>query len=83
MSLGQKTQILPNEGVGKNLSSPFTFPILVNIKSYQKYTKNTWNTVFIFFTPKYGVLPLLQERPMSLLIPQSNFVLCEFHHARG
>ena len=38
---------------------------------------------FQFSPPKFCVLPLSQECPMSLLIPQSNFVLCEFHHARG
>ena len=38
---------------------------------------------FQFSPPKFCVLPLSQECPMSLLIPQSNFVLCEFHHARS
>ena len=42
----------------QSLSSPIAFPILVNIKPYQKYTKNTQNAVFIFFRTKFGALPI-------------------------
>ena len=48
----------------QSLSSPIAFPILVNIKPYQKYTKNTQNAVFIFFRTKFGALPILQECPL-------------------
>ena len=45
------------------LSSPLTLPILLNIKPYQKYTKNTKIAVFNFFPSKFGALPILQECP--------------------
>ena len=56
----------------KILSSPLTFSMSVNIKPYQKYTKNTENAVFNFYPPKFGVLLILQEcpyiRPSSILV---------------
>ena len=47
----------------QSLSSPLAFSMLVNIKPYQKYTKNTQNAVFNFFRTKFGALPILQECP--------------------
>ena len=64
LSLGQKNLKFCQMKVLENFSSsPNAFPILVNIKPYHKYTKNTENEVFNFFPPKFGVLPILQECP--------------------
>ena len=64
MSLGQKNLKSCDMNVlEQSLSSPLAFPILVNIKTYQKYIKNTQNAVFNFFRAKFGVLPYLQECP--------------------
>ena len=67
LSLGQKNLKSCQMKVLENfLSSPLTFPMSVNIKPYQKYTKNTENAVFNFFPPKFGVLPILQECPVGI-----------------
>ena len=64
LSLGQKNlKSCQMKVLEKFLSSPLTLPILLNIKPYQKYTKNTENAVFNFFPPKFGALPILQECP--------------------
>ena len=64
LSLGQKKlKYCQMKVLEKILSSPLTFSMSVNIKPYQKYTKNTENAVFNFFPPKFGVLPILQECP--------------------
>ena len=57
----------------QSLSSPLAFSMLVNIKPYQKYTKNTQNAVFNFFRTKFGALPILQECPKAFLILQCPF----------
>ena len=67
MSPGQKNlESCQTNVLEQSLSSPLAFPILVNIKPYQKYTKITQNAVFNFFGAKFGVLPFLQECPFSL-----------------
>ncbi len=64
MSPGQKNlESCQTNVLEQSLSSPLAFPILVNIKPYQKYTKITQNAVFNFFSAKFGVLPFLQECP--------------------
>ena len=64
MSPGQKNlESCQTNVLEQSLSSPLAFPILVNIKPYQKYTKITQNAVFNFFGAKFGVLPFLQECP--------------------
>ena len=66
MSPGQKNlESCQTNVLEQSLSSSLAFPILVNIKPYHKYTKNTWNEVFNFFPPKFGVLPILQECPYN------------------
>ena len=66
MSPGQKNlESCQTNVLEQSLSSPLAFPILVNIKPYQKYTKITQNAVFNFFGAKFGVLPFLQECPYS------------------
>ena len=70
MSPGQKNlESCQTNVLEQSLSSPLAFPILVNIKPYQKYTKITQNAVFNFFWAKFGVLPFLQECPTRSLIP--------------
>ena len=52
MSPGQKNlESCQTNVLEQSLSSPLAFPILVNIKPYQKYTKITQNAVFNFFGP--------------------------------
>ena len=64
MSPGQKNlESCQKNVLEQSLSSPLAFPILVNIKQYQKYTKITQNAVFNFFWAKFGELPFLQECP--------------------
>ena len=64
MSPGQKNlESCQTNVLEQSLSSPLAFPILVNIKPYQKYTKITQNAVFNFFRAKFGVLPFVQECP--------------------
>ena len=64
MSPGQKNlESCQKNVLEQSLSSPLAFPILVNIKPYQKYTKITQNAVFNFFRAKFGVLPFVQECP--------------------
>ena len=66
MSPGQKNlESCQTNVLEQSLSSPLAFPILVNIKPYQKYTKITQNAVFNFFRAKFGVLPYLQECPST------------------
>ena len=68
LSLGQQNlKSCQMKVLEKILSSPLTFSMSVNIKPYQKYTKNTENAVFNFFPPKFGVLPILQECPSGSL----------------
>ena len=62
MSLGQKNlKFCKMNVLEQSLSSPLAFPILVNIKPYQKCLKNTQNAVFNIFPTKFGALPILQE----------------------
>ena len=71
MSPGQKNlESCQTNVLEQSLSSPLAFPILVNIKPYQKYTKITQNAVFNFFGAKFGVLPFLQECPYSKVVRQ-------------
>ena len=64
LSLGQKNlKSCQMKVLEKFLSLPLTFSMSVNIKPYQKYTKNTENAVFNFYPPKFGVLLILQECP--------------------
>ena len=68
MSPGQKNlESCQTNVLEQSLSSPLAFPILVNIKPYQKYTKITQNAVFNFFGAKFGVLPFLQECPIRCI----------------
>ena len=61
MSPGQKNlKSCQTNVLEQSLSSPLAFPILVNIKPYQKYTKITQNAVFNFLGAKFGVLPSLR-----------------------
>ena len=82
MSPGQKNlESCQTNVLEQSLSSPLAFPILVNIKPYQKYTKITQNAVFNFFGAKFGVLPFLQECPwcyLGTLPPQKNGKMWEF-----
>ena len=72
MSPGQKNlESCQTNVLEQSLSSPLAFPILVNIKPYQKYTKITQNAVFNFFGAKFGVLPFLQECPSSSFLFRS------------
>ena len=84
MSLGQKNlKSCQMKELEKNLSLPLAFSILVNIKPYQKFTKNTWNAVFNFCPPKFGALPILQECPQSTrrkFIISSNHQHHQHHH---
>ena len=65
MSPGQKNlESCQTNVLEQSLSSPLAFPILVNIKPYQKYTKITQNAVFIFWGAKFGVLPFFTRMPL-------------------
>ena len=50
----------------QSLSSPLAFSILVNIKPYQKYTKNTQNAVFNFFRPNFVHYQYYKNTPCAL-----------------
>ena len=59
----KKSKIMPNVGFELFLSLPFTFPVLVNENPCQIYTENNQISIFNFFPPKFGALPILQECP--------------------
>ena len=61
----KKSKIMPNVGIDYFLSFPFTFPVAVNVKQCQIYTENNQISIFNFFPPKFGALPILQECPRS------------------
>ena len=64
MSPGQKNlESCQTNVLEQSLSSPLAFPILVNIKPYQKYTKNTQNTVFNFFQPNLAHYQYYKNAP--------------------
>ena len=61
----KKSKIMPNVGFELFLSLPFTFPVLVNENPCQIYTENNQISIFNFFPPKFGALPILQECPCT------------------
>ena len=65
----KKSKIMPNVGIDYFLSFPFTFPVVVNANPWQIYTQNTQISIFNFFPPKFGALPILQECPISCRCP--------------
>ena len=68
VSSGQKkSKIMPNVGFELFLSLPFTFPVLVNENPCQIYTENNQISIFNFFPPKFGALPILQECPSNCM----------------
>ena len=74
----KKSKIMPNVGFELFLSLPFTFPVLVNENPCQIYTENNQISIFNFFPPKFGALPILQE------CPHCWFVFCyKSHISRG
>ena len=62
----KKSKIMPNVGFELFLSLPFTFPVLVNENPCQIYTENNQISIFNFFPPKFGALPILQECPCGI-----------------
>ena len=63
----------------KNLCSPLAFPMSVNIKPYQKYTKNRENAVFNFFHPNLVYYQYYKNVPWPLYIStKTNFNYCKF-----
>ena len=81
MSPGQKNlESCQTNVLEQSLSSPLAFPILVNIKPYQKYTKITQNAVFNFFGAKFGVLPFLQECPLCFSLMSKVLNVEERYH---
>jgi len=62
----KKSKIMPNVGFELFLSLPFTFPVLVNENPCQIYTENNQISIFNFFPPKFGALPILQECPCCI-----------------
>ena len=59
----KKSKIMPNVGIDYFLSFPFSFPVVVNVNPCQIYTENNQISIFNFFPPKFGALPILQECP--------------------
>ena len=67
----KKSKIMPNVGIDYFLSFPFTFPVVVNVKPCQIYTENNQISIFNFFPPKFGALPILQECPRTSSVLQT------------
>ena len=71
----KKSKIMPNVGFELFLSLPFTFPVLVNENPCQIYTENNQISIFNFFPPKFGALPILQECPLFMFVSPSFFCM--------